>query len=133
MYDYADDSYALTRYKVVKARKQHRCDECRRLIERGERYESFWGLYDSNWYNAKTCAHCLAARRWLAIECSGWLWELVSDDLMEHFEEQPDLHLGRLIVGMRRGWKRFDGNGLMATIEGDPRTWEAKRQPALLR
>ncbi|HET7110198.1 MAG TPA: hypothetical protein VFI41_04960 [Gemmatimonadales bacterium] len=134
MIDYAEDSYQHTRYKTIsKSRKAHHCGECRRVIERGESYEDFWGVYDGSWYNAKTCSHCVAAREWLQKECRGWLWEMVCDDLKEHFEEMPDLHLGRLIVSVRRGWKRFDGNGLMAPIQGDPATWEAKRQPALMR
>lgn len=133
MYD-GDYYWKLDRYKIQRAAKAHRCDECGRAINKGERYEYFTGLSaDSGyWYTTRTCPHCLGARHWLQVECNGWLFEAVYEDLKEHFEEQPDLHLGRLLVGMRRRWARRDGT-LMDVTQGDPSTWESKRQPALMR
>lgn len=132
MFD-GDSYWKFDRYKVRRAAKAHRCDECGRTIERGERYEFFTGLAEEDyWYTNHTCIHCLGAREWLRIECSGWLFEAVFEDLQEHFDEQPDLHLGRMLVGMRRKWRRRDGS-LMEPIQGDPATWEAKRAPALMR
>lgn len=99
------------------ARKTHRCDECSRDINPGERYECASGLMDTEGnvysYTCKTCAHCLAARTWLYMVCRGALYEGVLEDLIEHWDEGPPyrtMTLGRLIVGMRRHWRTRCGN-----------------------
>lgn len=50
------------RCEVVTARKEHRCDECRRIIGRGETYERFFGVMYGDPYTAKTCSGCLDIR-----------------------------------------------------------------------
>jgi hypothetical protein len=49
--------------KEIKARKQHKCGECNRIIEIGEVYENYFGVYDNNdtLYH-KTCNDCLVIR-----------------------------------------------------------------------
>jgi hypothetical protein len=54
--------------KRLKARKQHRCCECRENILVGETYELASGLYDSSWSNFKTCNQCLAVRERAIVE-----------------------------------------------------------------
>lgn len=93
---------------------KRRCGECGRPIAVGEQYEHMRGLFDGTWCSERTCLHCLAARDWLSRECGGWVYGHVYEDLQEHRGEnvsQPGL--GRFIVGMRRKWKRFKGEGLM--------------------
>lgn len=93
--------------KWRKAAKQHRCEECRREIHVGERYEYVTGLYDGHWFSAKTCVHCVEARHWLNVVCGGWLHTEVLDELVEHWYENWVYHslaFGRVIVWMRRQW-----------------------------
>jgi hypothetical protein len=91
-----------------KARKEHRCGECRRTISPGETYERYTGIWDGAFAVYKTCAHCQQARAWLFRECNGWIFTEVPDELEEHWRDEPELRswkLARLIVGMRRQWE----------------------------
>lgn len=44
--------------RIHKARKKHRCCECYRTINPGERYEYSTGCYDDCWFDHKTCLGC---------------------------------------------------------------------------
>jgi hypothetical protein len=117
MVDIAEPS-KVHRAVVRVARKEHNCDECRRTITPGEKYEAATGLgYDGPWwFYCKTCEHCMWARKWLNAECNGFVYVGVLEDLEEHWTEDPlvrDLDLGRRIVGMRNRWRKKDGS-LMA-------------------
>lgn len=96
------------------ARKAHKCGECRREIEPGERYYYATGItsgYDK-WGVFKTCAHCNYAAQWLMAECNGYLFGGVQEELEEHWHEEPlmrSLDLGRRIIGMRRKWRTPTG------------------------
>ncbi len=46
----------------VVARKVHRCDECCRSINPGERYEYVFGVWDGDQSTYKTCADCESVR-----------------------------------------------------------------------
>lgn len=41
-----------------KARKEHTCCECHRIIHRGEVYVASAGKYDGDFFSDKTCAIC---------------------------------------------------------------------------
>lgn len=91
-----------------KARIEHRCGDCLRSIEPGETYEYFTALYDGYWFEAKTCVHCIEARRWLLDVCGGWLYTEVLDELREHYIESSlyaSVSLGRLLAAGKRQWK----------------------------
>lgn len=45
------------------ARKEHRCDECRRTIRKGERYQYFSVLWEGGWDHYKTCKQCAEIAR----------------------------------------------------------------------
>jgi len=45
-----------------KARKAHRCCECKDLIRPGERYEHTTGLWDGRWETYRTCDDCVDTR-----------------------------------------------------------------------
>jgi hypothetical protein len=115
------DPLKLHHSGAVRARIQHRCDECGRTIEPGELYDRAAGLgweQAAHWWTWKTCWHCCAAREWLRIVCEGWLYESVREDLEEHWEESWEYRtvwLGRAILGMRRQWRRRDG-GLLPVL-----------------
>lgn len=113
MVDGADGGFTKFDDKVRKARREHRCDECRRVIGVGEHYEYVSGIYDGGFVSNKTCRHCLDAREWLSLVCGGWLYCDVLEDLQEHTHESPELvgnWLMHTIASMRRGWTR---NGVL--------------------
>lgn len=98
---------------------QHRCGECGRVIEIGEVYRKYAGVWEGDFFTAKTCAHCKVGAAWLIKECSGYMFGAVAEDLREHVLEgavcgAAGVRVSRYVIGMRRGWKRFDGAGLMA-------------------
>jgi hypothetical protein len=104
-----DGYWKVSTTTTPRARKAHRCGECRRVIDAGETYERFRALSDeSYWFEAITCEHCVAARRWLSVVCHGWLYEAVLEDLEEHWQEHSwpvkTASLGKLIVGIRARW-----------------------------
>lgn len=116
MADYGDGGWLRHRLTTPVANKVHRCGECGRDIQPGERYERDEGLMgydgDARGYCAKTCENCVAARSWLERVCRGWIYEMVYEDLREHWDDGWDLRslwLGRALVGMRNRWKRRDG------------------------
>jgi hypothetical protein len=56
-----------------KARKQHRCGECRRRIEPGQTYTNFVGLFEGDFFSVKHCLRCTKARKWLGKRGHGWI------------------------------------------------------------
>lgn len=108
------------------ARKPHACSECGREISSGEPYRYVSAMWDGDWrpHSIYTCAHCAVSQDWLLRECDGFLHEAVLEDLREHiigaagvFNAERGYGSGpaRLVVGMRRQWRRFDKSGLMPT------------------
>jgi len=62
------------------AHKVHRCDECYRNIEPGEKYSEERGLWDSEWSTWKTCSDCLSVREAMFSQYQyGELWSNVTD------------------------------------------------------
>lgn len=93
------------------AAKPHKCYECGNQIAKGTRYETATMLYDGRWTTCRTCPHCLAAARWLELVCGGYLHGGLSEELEEHWSEDPVYRshwLGRAIIGLRRRWKGWD-------------------------
>lgn len=92
---------------LPKARKQHRCCECRGWIERGEIYERFEGIWDGEGLTFKTCPDCFDIRRRLAIilrnECGGCdvAFTRISEELQEG--DHDELSGEFLSVMVRRG------------------------------
>lgn len=116
MIDGADDDWVNLGSEMRRARKEHQCFECSRVIAKGEQYEVAKGKSDFGIETYKTCAHCVWARSWLLVECNGFLFGGVEDDLRDHWDENWELRsvdLGRRILGMRARWRRRDG-ALMA-------------------
>lgn len=94
----------------VTARKPHKCAECRRTIDAGERYHRESFVFDGRFQAHKTCAHCMVVRDFLSEECGGWLYGDVEEDAREHCHSgiyRMDLY--RAVVGMQRNWRRKDG------------------------
>lgn len=87
-----DDCPATVHTKlVVKAAKDHVCDECREAIRKGDRYECFKGMWDGSWTTYRTCLSCVEVRDHFA--CGrGWLFGEVWTQLEENFF--PDMKAG---------------------------------------
>lgn len=97
-----------------KARKVHKCQECRRNIQIGESYHYDSFVFEGQLQQHRTCAHCMVARDWLSTNCGGWIFSHVLDDIEEHIGKGDGLtRLSRIVVGSRRKWARFHGEGLM--------------------
>ena len=45
-----------------KARREHRCCECNRIIKPGEEYQLYKGCWDGKWSDYKTCQECADQR-----------------------------------------------------------------------
>jgi len=66
-----------------RARREHKCDECDRVIKKGEYYFKERFLYDGDFETQKTCTDCMSVRK--AFFCSfafGTLW----DEMEYHIE-----------------------------------------------
>jgi len=61
--DTGDNGPVTSDVTYPKARKDHRCCECRQTIKKGEEYERFSGLWeDGGWGVFKTCLPCSRMR-----------------------------------------------------------------------
>jgi len=95
------------------ARKAHKCAECYRTIEPGERYFVDRYLWEGKMHNHKTCAHCNVVRQWLYEECGGWLYSGIKADIREHATSGDyPMPVLRLAVGMMWGWRTRLGRTL---------------------
>jgi len=109
-----DDFVEMLRSTDPTARKEHRCAECGRTIGVGEQYRNEVYVFDGEMSTHKTCRHCLLiARPWLLHNCDGFIYGAVYEDIFEHFpdgSEDTPMNVGRILVGMRRKWRRRDGS-----------------------
>lgn len=97
-----------------RARKDHQCTECHRVVGKGETYKRINAMLDDSWWNEAICEHCLAAATWMEVVCGGYLLEGLLEELTEHWSEgYRNGWMARTIVGMRKGWRRSDG-GLLS-------------------
>lgn len=95
-----------------RARKQQRCNECRRAIQAGEVYERVAGKSDGSVYAFKTCARCTALRDHIKAHASCFCWahgNLLGGcrDFYDGLPAEADgtglrFELGRLAVAIRR-------------------------------
>lgn len=126
MIDGCDERYEIYNGpRLVRARKEHRCDECYRQIAKGESYYSASGLGDGRFEQHYICAHCWVACEWLRVNCDGWLHCGVREDVEEHVQEYRHTDaaagLARLTIGMRRKW----------TVKRGPRAGQLMPMPRL--
>lgn len=105
------------------ARKTHRCDECRRDINPGERYYYAKGVFDGYWFVDKTCEHCQIVQHLLSKWAGGeWppsrrLFDLM-DDSVDHFDETDRAKVYAewlLWAGRDNQWSYI--NGTMISLE----------------
>jgi ribosomal protein L40E len=88
-----NDGYPeLTNDRVCKARKPHKCSECRGVIAKGEHYHRHSGKFDGGFFDDKVCRRCDYDRvRVVEHELAeGCHWNEAwppSGGLVEHLEE----------------------------------------------
>ncbi|WP_427501345.1 hypothetical protein ACQE3E_06490 [Methylomonas sp. MED-D] len=84
------------------ARKAHRCDECCRTIQPGERYEYVFGVWDRP-EQFRTCQHCLALRNYTRdnVPCLCWMHSNMINDCIETLREYAHELPGLLFRGYR--------------------------------
>lgn len=128
-----------------KARKPHRCSECRRVISKGEIHTVHSGLWEG-WDTFRVCAHCTASLEvaqsvWREVYrreyprsraepicfCFTGLWEAIEDSFGD-WDGRYDSAIARLIVSARRKWTHRRGartGQLMPMPEAKPVPIEA--------
>lgn len=115
-----DDGEGLSHFsndQLRTARREHKCKECWRTIAKGEKYFATSGVGDDGFFSSKTCRHCRVAQEWLMKECRGFYYGAVEEDIQEHISEKSHktpLSLAKIAVGIKRKWKRFYSDALMA-------------------
>lgn len=109
MYEDCDERAQVLGERYQKARKEHRCSECARVIKPGEKYLVEF-IKSDDVEQIKTCSHCEIARDWLSAECGGWVYTAIEEDVMEHAQSgYYGKDVKRLAVGMRRMWTTVKG------------------------
>jgi hypothetical protein len=118
--------------KIRKAAKAHKCYECRRQINTGERYHNAKVIYEGQPDEFKTCAHCTVGVAWLKHNCGGYMFGDVMEDIREHADEYPAIAkpIMDYVARMRRQWQRADGRGLLAAPRPIPDIRFVKAPPA---
>ena len=89
-----------SRIERRKAAKDHKCGECGRPIQKGERYEFSTGQYDGFISRHRTCSRCLEVRRYVQehVPCFCWLYSdmlnIARETVAEYAHELPGLYFG---------------------------------------
>ena len=94
-----------------RARKEHRCLECRKAIRVGEVYEYVASKFEGELLCYKTCPRCLAVRQYVTahVPCFCWyhstMLEDADNEMREYAHEVPGMGMeyGRLRVAVERG------------------------------
>jgi hypothetical protein len=94
---------------------KHKCSECGRVIQKGERYKRILGKWDGHFSTFNRCHHCdsvateLAARIPCYCDMYGGLWD--GDRLLDYMADLREagtgdyFAVGRLMVAARRAMR----------------------------
>lgn len=113
------DPVELSTITEPRARKEHRCSECRGAILPGTQYVRIESLMDGAWWTFKTCPFCVAASRYFTRR-AGETWalgDLLSNLRDEWYDAGASMPLGRLIAHMRRKWRGVSVDDVRALAE----------------
>ena len=77
------ETFLFGDFMVRKARKEHRCCECSRIILFREPYEVFDGCYEGRFYQYKTCLDCVSARMLFCSFSFETLWQDFREEMQE--------------------------------------------------
>lgn len=110
------DSVKILNIESPKARKEHRCYECGRLIGIGELYHKDTFVFEGEINTIKACKHCKYAVNLINEKCHGFVYGEIREELGEHFNTPWGYQAARFYVAMGRQWKRFFNSDLMKEI-----------------
>lgn len=88
-----------------KARKPHKCDECRATFVSGESYEHVRGKWEGYIYTFKICALCLELRQWalISVPCFCYDYQSLHENVRDMVSEvRRDVPLGFVFEWGRR-------------------------------
>jgi RNase P subunit RPR2 len=113
--------------RLVRARKQYKCEECSAPIFIGENHEYVFAVYDEGADQFRTCSHCVDMRRFVAnsVPCFCWCHGSLIDDCKATIEDAYD-RAGDEVKGLWFGFARRLIKARRARIE------KAKRSPHFL-
>jgi hypothetical protein len=79
----AEEMCAFWEAKIKRARKVHTCEECRKPINIGDRYESLAYVFDGSFNHEKKCLICAEIRDAFlesgSAYCPGYMWTDIRD------------------------------------------------------
>lgn len=81
------ESVILLKTSTPVAKKPHQCKECCGTIPPGQTYHREEFINDGGFSTWKTCLKCLSPRAWLGVECHGWVYGEVIEEIAEHLAE----------------------------------------------
>ena len=79
--DGVDDKVDLLNGRFIKARKEHTCLECYRIIHKGEEYFREVWVYDGDMSTHKTCEDCYSLRQ--VFFSNGWYYGQLIEDMSD--------------------------------------------------
>lgn len=94
---------------TVKAKKEHKCNECDRKIIKGQSYERTFGVWEGHVHVYKTCQRCTDLRDFVKshIPCLCWMHGQLYDDCVDaakdYAREAPGLLFGAYRRYLRTG------------------------------
>ena len=91
------DGYCiLLSNKFVKARKEHRCTECGRIVHSGEEYFKEATVFEGHFACYKTCEDCYSIRQ--VFFSSGWYYGGIREQMSEFIWEcQGDISVSCIL------------------------------------
>ena len=106
--DYERPQFYLSRN--IKARKEHKCNECHCQINKGDIYENVSGKWDGQIETFKTCRLCIALKNYTLdnIRCTCWnhgtLIQDCIESIREHKIDSPGILFGvyRILVNINK-------------------------------
>jgi hypothetical protein len=122
--------------KWPKAKKEHRCCECRRIITVGEEYEKWTGKWDGSLSSTKTCLLCTEIRE--GFSCGnttifGELWSEMRDYVLPVinsacFEKIGSVEARAFLQSKWMEWKFSDNQKYQAHMKAKSMIARAKKE-----
>lgn len=104
------DFVTLLKSKNVVARKQHRCHECHRTINIGEKYLYEATTYEDDFSTHKTCRHCQEVRDYVMQTNFEFIYGCLQEDLCdEDLSDRTNWKPRLMNLGMSRKWTKKNG------------------------